>query len=69
MSLEQFEHLVVQMTAFGQTGEEQSVLGAVEEKSKLEGLVHLLVLLNARTPYNSFSPGSLKATALSPSFL
>ncbi len=66
MSLEHFEHLVVKTAAFGQTGKESRVLGAVEEKPVLEGLVHLLVLLDTRTPRNGYSLGRAKAKALNP---
>ncbi len=69
MGLDHFEHLVIKMAAFGQTGEEPSVLGAVEEKPVLEGLVHLLVVLDTVTARNGFSLGRLKATVLNPSIL
>jgi hypothetical protein len=69
MVLDDFEHLVVKKAAFGQTGEEQSVLGAVEEKPVLERLVHLLVVLDIGTLRNGFSPARPKATALNPSIL
>lgn len=69
MSLEHLQHLVVKVAALGQTGEEQSVLGAVEEKPVLESLVHLLVLLDTKTPRNGYSSCRLKVKALNPSFL
>lgn len=50
MSLDQFEHLVVNVATLGQTGEEQSVLGAVGEEPVLEGLVHFLYFATLGTP-------------------
>ena len=44
------------------------MLGAVEEKPVLEGLVHLLVLQDTSTQPNGYSSGRLKATALKLSF-
>lgn len=69
VSIEHFEHLVVKTAAFGQTGEEQSVLVVIEEKPVLEGLVHLLVLLDTRAPHNGYSSSRLKATTLNLSFM
>ena len=54
MNLDRFEHPVVQTAALGKTGKEQSVLVAVGEKSVLEDLVHLVVLLDTRTPRDGF---------------
>jgi hypothetical protein len=69
MGLDHFEHLVVQMAAFGQTGKKPSVLGAVEEEPVLEGLVHLLVVPDTGTMGNGYSAARPKATALNPRFL
>jgi hypothetical protein len=69
MSLDRFEHLVVQAAALGQTGEEPSVLGAVEEKPVLERLVHLLVVLDIGISRNGSSAGRPKETTLNPGFL
>jgi hypothetical protein len=55
MSLEHLQHLVVNKAAFGQTGKEPFVLGAVGEEPVLEGLVHMPVLLDIGTPHNGYS--------------